>query len=409
VLVEFTGERVVPGQVNDDLWSEHLARYVFARQYASGRKVLDAGCGTGYGSAELASVAAGVVGVDIASDAIDYAQSHFLQPGIHFALSSASSMPFASHTFDLVVAFEVIEHLTDQRTFLQECARVLKRDGLLIVSSPNGLYYTESRAKTGPNPFHTHEFEAGEFVAELQTVFGNVRLLLQNRVEAFAFHQEKPGGSAAVRIDRGSDASDAHFLVGLCSFDPLPETRDFVYVPAAANLLRERERHIQLLEQELATTREWLATTQADRDSLLQLHAEVNKQLETSNRWAASLGAELEAAGQRILYLQNEIESLSGAYENKIRELEEENRTKTVWALDTETRLTREIAAKCDELAECVRLLEASEATMVERTHWAQRLEAQRAELAAKLEMVRTSRWVRLGRKMSVGPDIDPS
>jgi chromosome segregation ATPase len=156
-------------------------------------------------------------------------------------------------------------------------------------------------------------------------------------------------------------------------------------------------------------TREWLATTQSDRDSLLQLHAEVNKQLETSNRWAASLGAELEAAGQRIAYLQNEIESLSTAYENKIRELEEENRTKTGWALETETRLTGELAAKCNELAECVRLLEAAEATMVERTHWAQRVEAQRAELAAKLEMVRASRWVRLGRKMSVGPDIDPS
>jgi len=53
-LVEFTGERVIPGQVNDDLWSEHIARYAYARRYAEGRRALDAGCGTGYGSAELA-------------------------------------------------------------------------------------------------------------------------------------------------------------------------------------------------------------------------------------------------------------------------------------------------------------------------------------------------------------------
>lgn len=407
--VEFTGERVVPGQVNDDLWSEHLARYAFARQFADGRKVLDAGCGTGYGSAELASAAAQVVGFDVAPDAIDHARSHFTRPGLLFALSAAGAMPFVSRAFDLVVAFEVIEHLTDQRAFLQECARVLKRDGLLIVSSPNRLYYAESRAKTGPNPFHTHEFEAQEFVSELEQVFGNVRLLLQNRTECFAFHPQSSGGSADVRIDRGGSASEANFLIGLCSCGPLPDTRSFIYVPAAANLLREREHHILLLEQELATTRDWLATTQADRNSLLKLHAEVNQHLEISNRWAASLGSELEAAGQRIVYLQNEIESLSSAYENKVRGLEEENRIKTEWALETEARLTNELAAKCDELAECVRLLGAAEATMIERTQWAQHVEAQREQLAAKLNMVRASRWVRLGRKMSLGPDIDPS
>ena len=56
-MVEFTGERVIPGQVNDDLWSEHVARYAYARRYAEGRRALDAGCGTGYGSAELAQSA----------------------------------------------------------------------------------------------------------------------------------------------------------------------------------------------------------------------------------------------------------------------------------------------------------------------------------------------------------------
>ena len=61
-LVEFTGERVIPGQVNDDLWSEHLARYAFARRFADGKRVLDAACGEGYGSAFLGAVAASVVG-----------------------------------------------------------------------------------------------------------------------------------------------------------------------------------------------------------------------------------------------------------------------------------------------------------------------------------------------------------
>jgi len=407
VSVEFTGERVVPGQVNDDLWSEHLARYAFARLYAGGRRVLDAGCGTGYGSFELAGAAAQVTGFDVAAEAIRYARVQFAAPGVHFAFAECGAMPFASNTFDLVVAFEVIEHLADHRAFLQECARVLKHQGLLIVSSPNRLYYAESRAESGPNPYHQHEFEAAEFVEELGKTFSNVRLLLQNRVESFAFHPDSGRAPAEVRIDRAGTASEAHFLIGLCSFGPLPEPRSFVYVPTAANQLREREHHIQLLERDLAAT-------QLDRDSLLALHRDLQKHLDASNRWAASLGVQLESAGQRVRELQDELKALATGYQKKVLELEEENRLKTAWALDTEERLTKDLvatsdqlAAKCNELAECVRLLQAAEGTVVDRTLWAQRVEAQRDELAAKLNLVRTSRWMKLGRKISLGPDIE--
>lgn len=413
-MVEFTGERVIPGFVEEDLWAEHVARYAFARSFAKGRTVLDAGCGTGYGSREMAEVAERVTGFDVSSDAIDYARTHFQGGQTRFVLSSCGAMPFAANAFDLVVAFEVIEHLSDHRAFLRETARVLRHQGLMIVSSPNRLYYAETRAKTGPNPYHVHEFEPVEFVAELEKVFSNVRLVLQNRVESFAFQQERGESQASVRIDRGGNAEGAHFLIGLCSFGPLPEANSFVYVPSSANLLRERERHIQLLEKELADTKDWLASTQADRDLLLVQHRDLQQHLDASNRWAASLGVELEAAGKRIVELQTELEALARGYQQKVFELEEENRIKTAWALDTEARLTEELratadelAAKCNELAECVRLLEAAESTVVERTQWAQALEAQRAELAAKLNMVRASRWVQLGRKISLGPDLD--
>ena len=397
-MVEFTGERVVPGQVNDDLWSEHLARYSFAKMYAEGRQVLDAGCGTGYGSSELAGAAASVTGFDVAPAAIEYARAHFAAP--RFVLGACGSMPFAANAFDLVVAFEVIEHLADYHAFLQECARVLKHQGLLIVSSPNRLYYSESRAQTGPNPYHEHEFEAEEFVTELEKTFSNVRLLLQNRVESFAFHSENGREPAEVRIERVGKASEAHFLIGLCSFGPLPERRSFVYVPTAANLLREREQHIHLLEDQLAEKR-------SEFSSLLQLHRKLNEELEASNRWAASLRAELEAAGKRIVNLQNELDVSTTGYEAKILDLEEENRVKTTWALDTEVRFSKELAAKCDELAECVRLLESAEQTIVERTLWAQRTEALRDELAAKLSMVQASRWIRLGRSIGLGPKLE--
>ena len=110
-LVEFTGERVIPGQVNDDLWSEHVARYAFASGFAEGKRVLDAGCGAGYGSAELAQTALQVTGFDIAPDAVEYARSTYPLPNLLFAAASCTATPFPPNSFELVVAFEVIEHL----------------------------------------------------------------------------------------------------------------------------------------------------------------------------------------------------------------------------------------------------------------------------------------------------------
>src|SRR5579871_3121120 len=149
---EFTGERVIPGEVDVDLLNEHLARYAFAARLARGKRVLDAGCGAGYGSAELAEMAEEVTGVDVAPEAIAYASEHYTLPNLHFEQASCTSLSQDDGAFDLVVAFEVIEHLEDWRGFLREARRVLTSNGQLVVSTPNRLYYTESRGREGANP-----------------------------------------------------------------------------------------------------------------------------------------------------------------------------------------------------------------------------------------------------------------
>ena len=130
--------------------------------------MLDAGCGAGYGAAELAEAAARVLASTSRPKPIAYAREHYALPNLAFeqgVLRTICRTPTAS--FDLVVAFEVIEHLDDWREFLAEARRVLAPGGQFIVSTPNKLYYAESRRQAGPNPFHVHEFEFDEFRDEL--------------------------------------------------------------------------------------------------------------------------------------------------------------------------------------------------------------------------------------------------
>ena len=118
-MAEFTGERVIPGEVEVDLLNEHMARYTFATRLARGKRVLDAGCGAGYGSAELARNADTVVGVDCAAEAIEFARTHYAAHNLTFEVGSCEALPCDDATFGLVVAFEVIEHLEDWRGFLR--------------------------------------------------------------------------------------------------------------------------------------------------------------------------------------------------------------------------------------------------------------------------------------------------
>jgi len=124
-VIEFTGERVIPGQVDPDLWAEHISRYAFASRFAPEALVLDVGCGAGYGTAELASRARFAIGIDLAPEAITHATSTYTLPNIRFVPGSALALPFANESFELVTAFEVIEHLTDWRSLLSEAKRLL--------------------------------------------------------------------------------------------------------------------------------------------------------------------------------------------------------------------------------------------------------------------------------------------
>jgi SAM-dependent methyltransferase len=382
-LHEFTGERVIPGLVDADLFNEHLSRYRFAAQFATPEMaVLDAGCGTGYGSAEF-NVRA-IAAIDLSPEAVAHAAAHYARPNVFFAAANCAALPFADSAFNLIVSFEVIEHLPDYRALLSEARRVLKPGGVFLVSTPNRAYYAESRAQAGPNPFHVREFDYAEYNEILADFFPHVEIWTQNHSDAIVF---SPAAPAATTLESAgaSDPLTAHFFLAACSDRPIVPRPLFAWLPSAANTLRERELHIARLSSELATKDAWLNDALARHESLHRTHEELLAELERRNQWAEGLNNEIAQRNTQIVKLQDE----ATVRLNWIRDLE-------------------------DQIARGQNQIEHLTADLVSRTEWAQSLDAQVTQLRAELARCRTgfdallqSAWVRLGKKLRVGPEAN--
>ncbi len=326
-------------------------------------------------------------------------------------------LPFRGEVFDLVVALEVIEHLQDWRELLTEAGRVLSRSGLLVVSTPNKSFYAETRAETGPNPFHEHEFEFEEFASALRAVFSHTLMYRQDRSEAMIFRTVTAEAPSAMRLEQPQDdVSTASFFVAVCSFSELVPLPELVYIPGAANAIREKLRHIERLKGEIETKDNWLAEAQAEHSELLAKHRDLTVELKRSNDWAASLDQKLAAAGSRIITLQEELSEEQRAaravvdrYESELAAVHSELEQRTNWVIQT----TADLNGRIEELGRCVEILHQTEADLEARTRWGMELDARReqlerelAEARAKLSAVQASRWVRLGRAVGLGPEL---
>jgi SAM-dependent methyltransferase len=170
--IPFTGERMVPGGALNVFFQEHFERYQFARQFIAGKTVLDAGCGEGYGPDYLAEVAREVVGIDNSLDAVHNAESRYQRSNLRFMLMDATKTQFADGIFDVVCAFEILEHIPDYQDFVAEMKRVLAPGGLFIVSTPNKAL--QSPGQKTRSPYHFREFYLDEFADLLTSYFPQV-------------------------------------------------------------------------------------------------------------------------------------------------------------------------------------------------------------------------------------------
>lgn len=175
--MQFTGERIEKNQRNfKKRFADHIKRYDFAKQYIQGKNVLDIACGTWYGSYELACAGAlSVTWVDIDSDAIAIAKHAYNKENLTFEWWDGETIPFANDSIDVVISFETIEHIENYKWFLSEIQRVLKKNGKLILSTPN------YRGELVKNHFHVSNFTDIHLVDIVEQYFQIDKHLYQGR------------------------------------------------------------------------------------------------------------------------------------------------------------------------------------------------------------------------------------
>ena len=157
--------------------ASHIKAYDFVAPFCENKKVLDVGCFIGYGETRISSKAKEIVAIDSDDNALEFARQNRFLPNVNFKKVDAKHLPFSDETFNIVIAFQLIEHIPPDETgrFLSEVKRVLKMNGLLFIVTPNRKF----RLLPFQRPFnseHFREFTAKGLCKILQTHFKDVKV-----------------------------------------------------------------------------------------------------------------------------------------------------------------------------------------------------------------------------------------
>lgn len=208
----WTGERLVTQLSDSVITIEHLHRYALALEYIRGKIVLDIASGEGYGSNLLGNVAAEVIGVDISKETVDFASKKYERNNLKFRVGSADNIPVPSNSIDVVVSFETLEHHDKHDEMMMEIKRVLKPEGLLIISTPDKLLHS---MRDPSNHFHIKEITSDEFKDLIAKYFDSYTMMEQKMVFGSIISPKDTKTNEALEFYNGNFE---HINLGLSSF-----------------------------------------------------------------------------------------------------------------------------------------------------------------------------------------------
>lgn len=165
-------ERAHHDDANNVTYQRCLYAYEYAKDYVRDKQVLDIGCGLGYGTSVMARYAREITGVDYDEGTVESnIKKYVSQSNMKFVRGSVPPLDFPDGSFDVVTAFQFIEHIHRRPEMIKECLRVLRKGGVLLITTPN---IKKSLAR---NPFHVHEYTFAEMRQEVGSIFSSFELL----------------------------------------------------------------------------------------------------------------------------------------------------------------------------------------------------------------------------------------
>lgn len=228
----------------------HVHRYAVAAALCEGKRVADLASGEGYGANLIAQQAQHVIGIDIAESAVKHASTMYKRKNLEFKVGSASSIPLPDGSVDVVTSFETIEHHAEHDKMLQEFKRILTPSGLLVLSSPDKLYYTD--VPKLQNPFHVKELYEDQLRELIRTYFKNLVVYGQKIVGGSMVFSKDQHSSEFTIFSGGFDGVDethqllgSQYLICVASDGPLPTLRASFFDGELLSEIRRQEQSLR--------------------------------------------------------------------------------------------------------------------------------------------------------------------
>jgi glycosyltransferase involved in cell wall biosynthesis/SAM-dependent methyltransferase len=347
----WTGERYVP-EITGEIQLEHLHRYLLAGEYAKDKEVLDIACGEGFGAAILAKTARSVVGVDIAREAVQHASIRYRLENVKFLQGSCAEIPLDDKSIDLVVSFETIEHHDQHKAMMAEMKRVLRPEGVLIISTPDRKEY--SVLPNYQNPFHVRELFKEEFEDLIRAHFKNLGLISQRIVygsgilpETVAFritdYDIKDTSCASRGLGR------ARYLIAVASDDALPVL--------SGGLLEQTIEESEIVQHYAAENEKHSERIAQLGDTIRQLEAQIQSQASQSVDSVRQLQSQASQSADSVRQLQEQLQSQASQSAGNVRQLQEQLQSQASQSAET-VHLQEQLQSQASQFAETVHRLQ---------------------------------------------------